>query len=73
MASDCTGGNFNQNLLCELEYAILAIVSGQSASYSIGSRSFSYHNLNDLINMRDKIKAQACGSIYINNATFRDC
>jgi hypothetical protein len=73
MATDCTSGSFESNLLCELERAILAIVSGQAQSYAIGSRNFTYQNLNDLMAIRDKVKEQQCGGIFINKATFRDC
>jgi len=71
--SDCTSGNFKEDLICELETAILAIVSGSAQSYTIGSRNFTYLNLNDLIALRDKMLAQTNGNIYINKATFRDC
>jgi len=73
MSSDCTSGDFKTDLLCELESAILAIVSGQASSYAIGSRNFTYQNINDLIAIRDKIIAQSSGNIFINKATFRDC
>jgi len=72
MSSDCTG-DFRVNLLIHVEAAIIELVSGGSASYSIGSRSFTYINLNDLIALRDKIKDELYGGIAINYATFKDC
>jgi len=71
MSSDCTG-DFRINLLAEVEAAIIRLVGG-AASYSIGSRSFTYSNLNDLMALRDKMKDELYGGIAINYATFKDC
>lgn len=72
MSSDCTG-DFRYILLTEVEAALIRLASGDAASYSIGSRSFTYNNLNDLIKLRDKLKDELYGGIAINYANFRDC
>lgn len=66
-----SGDTFRYELLKKVELAIYSIVDGGAASYTIGSRSFTYNNLNDLIALRDKLKSELCGGISINIATFR--
>lgn len=71
--SDCTSGTELENLLCEVNAAIRAIVTGNTQSYGIGSRNLTYLSLSELMDMRKVLMAEIDGSIFINKATFRDC
>lgn len=67
IAPDLSGNtNTKLILLCKVENAIAGLLTNNTAEYQIGSRRIKKNNLNDLIALRDKLKAELYGGIQVN-------
>ena len=71
--NDCSGANltFACRMVCELENAIFQLTLGKASSYSIGSRSYTYLDMNTLLTMRDRFREEDDGSMYTDRKSTR--